>query len=102
MKEKAYFVYHPRRVSDLRVPHFERDEHPFTVVGTVELSALDYENFSEDLVADREFLESHAEACGGTDVYRCVLVKRKGIKEGVLVLPEDGCFVKRAAFVVLE
>lgn len=99
MKERAFFVYHPRRIANLRVPHLIQDEHPYEIVGTVELSAIDYENFSEDLLADREFLEPYEKACGGSDIYRCVLVKRKKNTDGILVLPEDGCYVKRAAFI---
>ncbi len=55
MVETAYFVNHPRRVSDLRQPHLPEAEQAYAIVQTVTLRPIDYENFSEDLLADRAF-----------------------------------------------
>ena len=93
----AYFVYSPRMLSDLLQPHDIRDEKPYRVVHTVSLSAMSYENFITDMVADRQFLEDYADLCGEGDLWKCVLVKQRGKAAGVLVVP-DGCYVKYAAF----
>lgn len=92
----AYFVYSPRTISDLFQPHDLRSEKPYRVVHTVSLSAMSYENFITDMLADREFFESYADLCGEGDFWKCVLVKQRGKAEGVLVVP-DGCYVKYAA-----
>ncbi len=92
----AYFVYEPRTNVDLLQPHDIRLERPFQIVATVTLSAMDYENFITDLLADRAFLEKHAGDCSEVDVWRCILVRQRNEKNGILVIP-DGCYVKYAA-----
>ena len=94
--ETAYFVYSPRTISDLIQPHDLIDEKPYRFVHTVSLSAMSYENFITDMLADRQFLEDYADLCGEGEIWRCVLVKQLGKAEGVLVVP-DGCYVKYAA-----
>ena len=97
----AYFVYRPRTIAELRVPHFTHDEHPYEIVAEVALAAIDYENFTEDLLADRQFIEDHIHECGEQNgVYRCLFVHQRKKKEGILVLPQNDCFVKRAAYIV--
>lgn len=96
-KGTAYFVYSPRTLLDLIQPHDLRDEKPYRVVRTVSLSAMSYENFITDMLADRQFLEDFADLCGEGEVWKCILVKQKGSADGVLVVP-DGCYVKYAAF----
>lgn len=93
----AYFVYSPRMLSDLLQPHDIRDEKPYRVVHTVSLSAMSYENFITDMLADRQFLEDYAKLCGEGEIWRCILVKQRGTTEGILVMP-DGCYVKYAAY----
>lgn len=92
----AYFVYSPRTISDLFQPHDLRNEKAYRVVQTVSLSAMSYENFITDMLADRQFLEDCADICGEGEIWQCVLVKQRGNAEGVLVVP-DGCYVKYAA-----
>lgn len=96
-KNTAFFVYSPRIAEDLLRPHTLESEKPFEIVRTVTLSAMSYENFITDMLADRQFLEDHADFCGEGEVWRCVLVKQRGKSDGVLVIP-DGCYVKYAAF----
>lgn len=93
----AYFVYSPRTISDLFQPHDIREEKPYRVVHTVFLSAMSYENFITDMLADRQFLEDYADLCGEGELWKCILVKHRGEEKGVLVVP-DGCYVKYAAF----
>ena len=97
-KETAFFVSRPRRLTELNASHLPESEHPFQIVADVVLSAMDYENFAEDLLVDREFLEPYAELCGKGAIYRCVFVHRRGYKDGILVVPERGYFVSCAAY----
>ena len=62
------------------------------------LSAIDYENFITDMLADRQFIEDSADLCEKGEVWRCLLVQKRGCQDGVLVLPEEGCFVGYAAY----
>ena len=69
-------------------------------VKTIKLSTIDYENFITDMLADRQFIEDNAELCGKGEVWRCLLVQKRGRRDGILVLPEGGCFVGYAAYFV--
>ena len=94
----AYFVERPRRIEDLTVPHLVEKERPFRIVTEVQLPAIDYENFITDMLADRQFIEDHSCRCKKGEVWDCLLVRRRGQPNGVLVMPEDGCFVGWAAY----
>ena len=61
-------------------------------------SAIDYENFITNMLADRQFIEDSADLCEKGEVWRCLLVQKRGCQDGVLVLPEEGCFVGYAAY----
>lgn len=95
----AYFVRKPRVLEDLRKPHLLEQERPFAVAKTIKLRAIDYENFITDMVADRQFIEDGAALCSRGEVWTCLLVQRRGSRDGVLVVPEDECFVGWAAYV---
>ena len=94
----AYFVRSPRRIEDLHVLHLVEKERPFEIIKTVKLAKIDYENFITDMLADRQFVEDNAALCSKGTVWRCILVQQRGREDGVLVLPEDGCFVGWAAY----
>ena len=95
---RAYFVRAPRRLEDLRVLHAVDKERPYEIVKTVKLAKIDYENFITDMVADRQFIEDCATLCAKGQVWRCIVVQQRGHADGVLVMPEDGCFVGWAAY----
>lgn len=95
---RAYFVRNPRRIEDLRVLHLIEKERPYEIVKLVKLAKIDYENFITDMVADRLFIEDHALLCSKGEVWRCILVQQRGRTDGVLVMPEDGCYVGWAAY----
>ena len=97
MTETAYFVNFPRTESDLFVPHPLEQEQPYEIVKIISLSAMDYENFCTDMIADRFFLEENSDLCGESPVWRCLLVQQRGRSDGILVLP-DHCYVKWAAY----
>ena len=92
----AFFVELPRRIEDLQCLHLVDHEQPYLIVATIDLQKIDYENFIYDMIADRQFLEDHADLCGVGEIWRCILVKQRGQSGGVLVVP-DGCYVKFAA-----
>ena len=94
----AYFVESPRTVNDLMQPHPIERERAYEIVKQVKLAKIDYENFITDMVADRQFIEDNANLCSKDEIWRCILVQQHGRTNGVLVMPEDGCFVGWAAY----
>lgn len=94
----AYFVERPRRLEDLQCPHLIDKERPYHTVTAVQLPKIDYENFITDMLADRQFIEDYGKRCKAGDVWECLLVQQRGRSDGVLVLPEQGCFVSWAAY----
>ena len=94
----ACFVERPRRIEDLMVPHLIEQERPYRIVMEIQLPAIDYENFITDMLANRQFIEDHGRRCKKGEVWDCLLVRRRGQPNGVLVMPEDGCFVGWAAY----
>lgn len=96
-ENRADFVYSPRTAEELLRPHNLNSEKPYQIVHTVSLSAMSYENFITDMLADRKFLEDYADLCGEGEVRRYILVRQRGQSGGILVVP-DGCYVKYAAF----
>ena len=94
----AYFVERPRRIDDLLVPHPIEKERCYRIVAEIQLSAIDYENFITDMLTDRQFLEDHGRRGKKGEIWDCLLVRRRGQPDGVLVMPEDGCFVGWAGY----
>ncbi len=68
------------------------------IVATVTLAKIDYENFTTDMLAYRQFIEGNAALCERGAAWKCIFVHRRGRSDGVLVMPEDACFVGWAAF----
>lgn len=95
---KAYFVDRPRTILDLRVPYPADAAQEYEIVRTIILSGLEYENFMWDMLADREFIGDSHMLCSEEGVCRCLLNKAKGERDGILILPRDTCFVKRAVY----
>ena len=93
-----YFVERPRRIEDLIVPHPIEQERPYRIVTEIQLPAIAYENFVTDMLADRQFIEDRGRRCKKGEAWDCLLVRRRGQPDGVLVMPEDGCFVGWAAY----
>ena len=94
----AFFVSCPRTMEDLRKPHPMERERPFEIVKTITLGAMDYENFTTDMLADRQFIEDNASLCSRGDVWKCLLIRKQGGADGVLVMPEDEWYVGYAAY----
>ncbi len=83
----------------MQIPHLLNRERPYRIAAKVELRGIDFENFVTDMLADRQFIEDHGQDCKVGDVWDCLLVQQRGRKDGVLVLPEQSCFVSWAAYV---
>lgn len=99
---KAFFVRLPRRIKDLQKPHMIRQERPYAVVAEAVLTAIDYNNFISDMVADRQFIEDSASLCAEGEVMKCILVRRYNSSDGVLVVPDSPDYkahIKWAAYV---
>ena len=92
----AYFVFRPRRLCELRHPHSLEKEHPYQIIKELTLPPIDFEIFSEDLLADRSFLDSFQGPQSKNGVYRCILVRSPNFDDEILVVPKDG-FVRLAA-----
>ena len=95
---QAYFVDYPYTIDDLKKPHPVQNERPYRIVKTIKLAKIDYENYTTDFMADREFLELNAHLCSKGDVWNCLLIQQRGRSDGVLVVPYDLCFVESAAY----
>lgn len=94
----AYFVKHPRRMEDLRKPHQIGDERPYMVAKEIMLARIDYENFITDMVVDRQFIEENADLCAEGTPMKCLFVRQRGKKDGVLVVPKGMAYVGWAAY----
>ena len=99
MKEKAFFFVCSRTIEDLMQPHLLAHEREYRIVKTIELGKIDYENFVTDMLADRQFIEDNAGLCSRGEVWQCLLIRQKGCTDGILVVPEGGCYVGWAALV---
>lgn len=95
----AFFVDFPRILDDLKRPHLIDAERPYEIVETVTLGEMDYGNFCTDMLADRQFIEDCYDLCSTGPVWKCLFVHQRGKKDGVLIVPTDGCYVKYAAYI---
>lgn len=96
---QAFFVRRPRTIRELWSPHLLEKERPYEIIRTVRLSAVAFDNFAEDMLADRAFLEDGGEVCARGVRWKCVFVFSSAREGGVLVVPERGCFVGWAAVI---
>ena len=103
MENRAWFVRRPGILAELRAVHPLDEERPYRVAAEVTLGDMDFQNFITDLYADREFIEENAHLCGMEgETWACLLVRCPGVRDGVLVMPEEGCFVGWAAWVEMN
>lgn len=93
----AYFVEHPRRINDLNILHAVDQESPYEIVKEIYLSIIDYENFITDMTVDRAFIENNAHLCENGKIKKCLYVHGRNPDTGILVIPEDCCWVGWAA-----
>lgn len=96
MKGKAYFLKWPRRAEDLKSIHLLHREEAYEVIGEVALRAIDYENFEEDLSADRAFLDGYRAPVSAKRY--CIFVHQRNRSDGILVVPTDDGHIKYAAY----
>lgn len=86
--DSAYFVKHPRTIQDLQVLHLQNRERPFEIIKEIVLNSIDYENFTMDMVADREFLENSFSLCSVGNPMKCLFVREHTGHHGILVVPD--------------
>jgi hypothetical protein len=94
----GFFVECPRTIDDRMKPHLLAHEQEYQIVKTVEIGKIDYENFITDMLADRQFIEDNIALCSRGEVWQCLLIRQRGCSDGILVMPENGCFVGWAAY----
>lgn len=95
MKQKAYFFLRPRRISDFDYTDPNGKWMEYQIVAQVTLNKMDYENFCEDLLADRQFIEDACSVC--VNAGDCLLVHQRRRADGLLIIPYRECFVRYAA-----
>ena len=99
MGNRAIFVPHPRTVFELMEPPLSAREREFVVVRVIYLSEIDYENFCSDMLVARDYLEENASVCFERGSIGCLMITTfKYRRDSILVLPDDGPFVKLAAY----
>jgi len=89
----AYFMKDARRINDL--VEFRKEcikkrkcAKLYIIEKTIELSKIDYENFTTDLLADRQFITDNRDLmfCDADNVWHCLLVIQSGKPDtGILV-----------------
>ena len=94
----ACFIRHPRTIGDLMQPHLHKHEREYQIVKTIELGKMDYENFITDMLADRQIIEDNAGLCSQGEVWQCLLIRQRECCDGILAMPEGGCYVGWAAY----
>ena len=67
----------------------------YEIVKTICLSKIDYENFTTDLLADREFIEDNINLCQHSG--DCFLIAGPDRARELLIIPWHGRFVRYAA-----
>ena len=94
----AYFIRRPASLQDLLKPCPIERKRPFEVVKSIVLHKIDYENFITDMLADREFIEKHALLCATGTVWKCLFAQMRNRRDGVLVVPQNDCYVGWASY----
>lgn len=97
--KKAYFVKHPRVIDNLLASHLPQTEQFYEICHTLTLAPIDYENFIYDMTVARQYIEDNAHFCQMGDVIKCLLIKARWAKNGVLVVPDIEGYVGCAAYV---
>ena len=95
MKEKALFFFEPRRIDDLAPGNPGGKWMEFHIVKTICLSKIDYENFTTDLLADRQFIEDNIGLC--IENGNCFLITTRNHIGEFLVVPWHKRFVRYVA-----
>ena len=98
MKQQAVFIWGPRTEEEMKTTSAMGALLEYEIVKTVRLGWMEYENFATDMLVDREFLEEAAEITRTSpgQPARCVLVRKRFSKKGILVIPR-GAYVRLAA-----
>ena len=98
LKKRKPFLLNARTIEDLMQPYLLAHERKYRIVKTIELGKIDYENFVTDMLADRQFIEDNAGLCSRGEVWQCLLIRQRRCSDGILVMPEGGCYVGWAAY----
>lgn len=58
---------------------------------------MDYENFITDMRVERQYVEDNEALCERGEIWRCLLIRQRDQRGGVLVIPEHGGYIGWAA-----
>ena len=95
MKERALFFFEPRRIDDLAPGNPGGKWMEYRIVKTICLSKIDFENFTNDLLADRQFIEDNIGLC--VEKGDCFLITNRNHNGELLVIPWHKSFVRYVA-----
>ena len=92
----AGFLAHPRTLDEVLANNSKL--RPYTIVKTISLGKIDYENFVSDLLVSRDFLEGNAFLC--REPGNCLYIKQRKSHSGLLIIPDQSGYVESAAWIV--
>lgn len=90
----------PRNIHELQQPLSSEKYHIYVIEKTVGIPRGEYENFIEDMVHWRQFIEDNTHLCHVDEdgVWHCVLVQAHGQPDGILVMSDGETWTKFAAY----
>jgi len=93
----AYFVERPRTAWDLFRPHLPERELAYEIKEKIRLKTIDFDNFSYDMLADRQFLEESTCVHTQKEPLNCLLVYCPRRDYALLITTKDAYVVWAAA-----
>ena len=96
----AFFVFCPRRLTDLFRPHLIEQRKPYSVEKIIKIAKIDYENFTADFCAERWFIEDNAVLCKIAEdgVWHSILIQQYGKTDGILVMAKGQSYPQWASY----
>lgn len=101
MTERAAFMRKPGSLEDLITwDKVAKQISRFVIEKTIELEKAEFENFANDLFADKDFIKENVELMhvDKNGIRHCILVKARGETGGILVESEGYEYARYAAY----
>ena len=79
----------------------EKDKKYFVVEKVIELDDKEFDEFSNDLLEDRDFIRENIDLMyvGTNDIWHCILIKPKGRDEAILTEAEGYSYSRYSAYI---
>ena len=96
----AYFSRKACNIKELKDVFGKGKSSRYEIEAIVALEPLEYESFSNNLLADQIFIEENIKHMyvDDDDVWHCILVIAKGAREGILVESEGYFFARYSSY----